>query len=122
MSLMSGDTTLVQILICARVDIGNEIFSGLPIASIYELLHVINSAIVPIGGSHVWPHSLKYAAWLHTQQSIWFNILSLSPSYLRDLCISVPVVRPPGRDTVRSAARLPNVHRMHWPTAIIQKL
>src|SRR6218665_1662061 len=80
MSLISGDTTLIQILICVRVDIGNEIFSGHSVASIYELLYGINYAIVPIGGVHVWAHtctctcSLIYVAWLYTQQSIWFNL------------------------------------------------
>src|SRR6218665_816337 len=47
------------------------------------------------------------------------KILSLSSPHLRDLYISVPIVQPPGHDTVRSAARLPNVHRMHRHTATI---
>src|SRR6218665_3726278 len=57
MSLISGGTTLIHILICVREDIGNEIFYGLSITSIYELLYVIDCAIVPIGGPHVWPHT-----------------------------------------------------------------
>ena len=120
--------TLVQALICTRIDFGNAIFAGLSVANLSKLQSILNSAARLIGGipkfSHISSFIRNTLHWLPIAQRIQFKILSImrncvagsAPLYLIDLC--TPVSSLPGRSALRSVSHdLLMVPRMRSATA-----
>src|ERR1700733_13997152 len=106
--------TLIQALICTRLDFGNAVFAGLSVANLSKLQSVLNSAARLIGGipkfSHISSFIRDTLHWLPVPQLIQFKILSTmrncvagtAPQYLMDPC--VPVSSLPGRSALRSVS------------------